>query len=160
MVRNKPLQNIIHKSEVLMKKFIQLSLLAAAAIIFSTFSANAQTVTKIDTKIPFDFSLGGRTYQAGDYHLAVITTLSGHANLTIRDNNGNSLDRVIVNRSGEKRSGEPELVFNRYINNRFLAKISIGSGEYSLIRSDAEKEALEKNKRQVADLGSIRSSRF
>ena len=143
-----------------MKKFIRLSLLVASAIIFSAFSANAQTVTKIDTKIPFGFSVNGKTYQAGDYHLTVVTTLSGHANLTIRDNNGNSLERVIVNRLGEKKSGEPELVFNRYASDRFLAKISIGSGEYSLIRSDAEKDALRKNKRQVADLGNIGSSGF
>lgn len=143
-----------------MKKFIQLSLLVASAIIFSTFSTHAQSVTKIDTKIPFDFSIGGKTYQAGDYHLTVVTTLSGHANLTIRDNDGNSLERVIVNRLGEKKSGEPELVFNRYANDRFLTKVSIGSGEYSLIRSDAEKDALRKNKRQVAELDSIGSSGF
>jgi hypothetical protein len=143
-----------------MKKLIQLSLLVASAIIFSTFSTHAQSVTKIDTKIPFDFSIGGKTYQAGDYHLTVVTTLSGHANLTIRDNDGNSLERVIVNRLGEKKPGEPELVFNRYANDRFLAKVSIGSGVYSLIRSDAERDTLRKNTRQVADLGSIGSSSF
>jgi len=127
-----------------MKKLIQVSLLAGAAIIFSTFSANAQSVTKIDTRIPFDFSLGGRTFQAGDYRLTVVTTLSGQSNLALRDANGNSLDRVVINRLGEKKSGEPALVFNRYNNDRFLAKLTIGSGEYSLIRSDAEKEALRR----------------
>ena len=43
-----------------MKKIIQLVSFLGLALIFGGITANAQAVTKVDAKIPFDFVVGDR----------------------------------------------------------------------------------------------------
>jgi hypothetical protein len=133
-----------------MKKLIQITSVFAFAVIFLVVSAGAQSVSKIKTDIPFDFKVGEKSYQAGNYEVSVAGTATGGALLVLRDSNGNNLRSVVINRTDTGKIGKSELIFHRYNDEHFLAGVVFGKGSYSLLQSNAEKNAV-KNSPDLAD---------
>jgi hypothetical protein len=135
-----------------MNKFIQIISVFAFAVIFSVVSASAQSASRIKTDIPFDFKVGEKSYQAGSYEVSVAGTATGGAILILRDSHGNNLSSIVVSRTDTGKTNTSELVFHRYNDERFLAGVAFGKGTYSLLQSDAEKDAVKKNgKTDLAD---------
>ena len=60
-----------------MKKLIQICTLLSLLVVFSIISANAQTVQRYEANIPFDFSVNGKTYEAGKYQLEISNVPTG-----------------------------------------------------------------------------------
>jgi hypothetical protein len=136
-----------------MNKIIQIISVFAFAVIFSVVSANAQSVSKIKTDIPFDFKVGEKSYQAGSYEVAVAGTATGGAIMVLRDGDGKNLGSAVINRTDTGTTGKSELVFHRYNDEHFLAGVVFGKGSYSLLPSTAEKDAEENSKIKLAGKG-------
>jgi hypothetical protein len=84
-------------------------------------SVNAQTPSRVEVKIPFDFSAGTATLKAGTYR---IKTLSDRA-LSIRSVDGKTTAIVsapLLIESRNYRGGE-RVVFNQYGNQYFLSQV-------------------------------------
>lgn len=107
-----------------MKRFIQLFSLLGLALIFSAATAKAQTVTKVDANIPFKFSVGGKTHDAGSYKLKVQSIAAGGALVTIVDSEGNNLQSVLAVTTGDVSEGRSELRFENQNGQRSLVGIS------------------------------------
>ena len=83
-------------------------------------SAQAQMRTEYRAHVPFDFKVGGQTFQAGDYVLGLMNPTA----LTIRDmKSGNAKFISIMPRENNERLNVSKLVFNRYGDRYYLSEM-------------------------------------
>lgn len=99
--------------EVLMKKFIQLFSMLSLALVFGAAAAMAQTNTKVNAEIPFDFNIGGRILAKGSYQLDISKYASGAATVTVIDRNGVRLETVVASLTENSKNSTPGLEFKR-----------------------------------------------
>ena len=103
-------------------------------------NAHAQTPTRVEANIPFDFAAGKATLKAGTYS---IKRMPGNT-LAIRSGDGKTtalIDAPLTIGSRDSRGGE-RLVFNQYGDRYFLSQVwlSVESGR-QLFTSAAETKA-------------------
>jgi hypothetical protein len=138
-----------------MKKFIQISAILSLLVVFSAISASAQAVSSYKADIPFDFSIGQKSYQSGNYVIKTSKIAANAVSFTLEDEKGNKLQTILVASSEGISKNNPELVFNRYDNQRFLTGLVTTDASITLAMSGTEKriakEMREKgSKTQVA----------
>ena len=124
-----------------MKKFIQVCSLLSLLVIFGAASANAQSGFGVDVDIPFDFSVGDQSYEAGNYIVKVDRLTNGTATLSIHDTKTDEVQRVLMNGNGEDAAGDIKLVFDNVGGRRVLTRVRTPSRGYALVRTKAEKNA-------------------
>lgn len=118
-----------------------LSLLIPMAIIgFAGLNA------RVKADIPFDFVVGGKQFQAGKYVVERLHRDNFSGVLIIRSTENGATANFHVNNVTDKSEPQARLIFRRYGNQRFLARIYDGqSGEgQEVVRSKAEREAAKK----------------
>ena len=120
-----------------MKKIIQLVSFLGLALIFGGITANAQAVTKVDAKIPFDFVVGNRSLPAGDYVVRITDTSSGSQVLEIRDSKREVLFTALMQENGDRTKQRAELIFDRTSGNAVLAKIVTMDAGYNVAQVEA-----------------------
>ena len=108
-----------------MKKFIYTIAFIAIALAFSGTSVLAQSITRIDANIPFDFSVGGEVFEAGRYVLRVQKTSSGAEKVEMRDARHRVVYEAYMLQNGDSTAGKPELIFDRIGGQQVLAKIRL-----------------------------------
>ncbi len=112
---------------------------------------NAQTID-LKANIPFDFQMGTAVMPAGAYSVHY----AAHV-LTLRSETGKPKGAMVLARTSAYRVADPgpSLIFNRYGNHFFLAKVrdTVSGTEQSLWPSTAEKELIAGNAAvQIASL--------
>jgi hypothetical protein len=111
--------------------------LAVVALILAAASIQAQTSTKIQVRIPFDFTAGTAQLKAGDYFVKRISDRA----LALRSSDGKTA--ALVNaplnlHASNSKSGE-RIVFNKYGDHYFLAEVWLQADEgRQLFKSPAE----------------------
>ena len=108
-----------------MKKFIYTVSLLAIMLAFSGTSVLAQSATRIDAQIPFDFTIGGETFEAGKYVMRVQRTSGGAEKLVVRDAKNRVVYETFMLQNGDATSDKPELIFDRIGGQAVLAKIRL-----------------------------------
>ena len=107
-----------------MKKFIYTVSFLALMLIFGGISASAQLVTRIDANIPFDFSIGGQTLEAGKYVMRIRKS-TGAEKLEVRDAKNRVVYEAFMLQNGDSTLDKPELIFDRVGGQAALAKIRL-----------------------------------
>jgi hypothetical protein len=108
-------------------------------IALSTVSAFAQTQDPITAKIPFEFSVNGKTLPAGTYTAGKM--LSGGV-VIVRSEDRKVVVTSIANVAASNKETATQLTFHRYGNQYFLAKIEIeGANGLELPKTKAERQA-------------------
>ena len=101
-------------------------------------SVQAQTASRAEVKVPFDFAIGKVLFKAGTYSFRKVTDNT----LTIRDINGKGttlIDAPLTLGSRDSKAGE-RLVFNQYGSQFFLSQVWLSSDTgRQLFTSGAEK---------------------
>ena len=97
-----------------MKKFIYTISFLAIALTFTGTSALAQT-TQIDAQVPFDFTIGSETFEAGKYVMRLRKTVAGAEHLEIRDSKNRVVYEGFMLQNGDLASNKPELIFDRIV---------------------------------------------
>lgn len=133
-----------------MKKLIQFSAVLGLMFVFSVVFANAQTTKRYAVNIPFDFNVGQKSYPAGNYQIKVERISADAVSFSISDDEKNNLQTIIIPRKSESAKYEPQLVFNRYKNQRFLTRFINEQNGYSLLKTDAERRAADLNTEVVS----------
>ena len=98
-------------------------LFLVAALAFLAVSASAQSVNLIRVNVPFDFMVGGKTLQAGEYIVQRANSNDSVA-MMIRSEEGKASAMFLTN--AVQASTEPaqaKLVFHRYDDLYFLSEI-------------------------------------
>jgi hypothetical protein len=121
-----------------MKKQILNAVIALSVIAALSIAGFAGFVRSVAANIPFDFMVGGEKFPAGEY-----TASTGVIQSTLMVRNLKTKQTVVaVSRGLEVRAGSrPRLVFHRYGNQYFLAKVIGDSSGIELPKSKAEREA-------------------
>ncbi len=108
-------------------------------------SVQAQTPSRIEVKVPFDFAIGKVQFKAGTYSFRKVTDNT----LTIRDVNGEGttlVDAPLTIGSRDSKAGE-RLVFNQYGTEYFLSQVWLsGDTGRQLFPSGAETRAAREYK--------------
>src|SRR5688500_6389205 len=143
-----------------MKKYVLSALLLSFAFLISVEQANAQIGRKIRAEIPFEFSVGGKTFEAGKYVFAGINNLSGTKTFQLIDEKNNSLTIIITQpfiATLTSKSDKVSLYFRRYDNQYFLSGISDPVNSLSVEVRKSRKEVLvaknfRKNKTEISSV--------
>ena len=92
---------------------------------------------QINAAIPFDFTIGARSFPAGDYS---VRQVSGYVLLVQSIKEGTGVMTMTIPTQKAKKAGTPVLLFNKYEDTYFLSKVSGEDRGWKLHQSDAEKE--------------------
>ena len=107
-------------------------------------SVQAQTPSRVEVKIPFDFAIGKVQLKAGTYSFRKVTDNT----LTVRDVNGKGttlVDAPLTIGSRDFKAGA-RLVFNQYGNQYFLSQVWLSSETGRQLFSNAETKAAREYK--------------
>ncbi len=130
-----------------MKKIIRILTLMSVVVAFASVSVFAsKTTNTFEANIPFDFTVNQKSYKAGSYVIRVTEVSQSASIIALEDEKGNQLEKVMGGVSGDMNKGEPVLVFNRYENQRFLAKIVTAKNGLVMPTSKTEKQIVKKMK--------------
>src|ERR1035437_2295023 len=97
--------------------------------------------SKIHATIPFDFTIGAKSFPAGDYS---VKQVSEYVLLIQSIKDGTGVMAMTLPSEKTTREGTPVLVFNKYGDSYFLSKISGDDRGWKLHQSAAEKEMVAK----------------
>lgn len=123
-----------------MKKIIQVLSVLSLLVVFSCVSAKAQTVEQFAAKIPFNFNIGQKSFEAGDYVIKVAKHPAGAITLSLEDSERNNLQTVLVQRNGDVGKDKPQLIFARSVNRRYLSGMFMPNMELSISASNGKEE--------------------
>lgn len=117
-------------------------------IIGSVGISKAQNASEYRTHIPFDFTVGGKLFSAGDYSINFAGLTASQRKLTIRSANGKESALVVVMpKETTEQSNSPALVFNLYDNAYSLAEIKTSQLSAELYKSKTESKLAKNSKR-------------
>ncbi len=107
-----------------MKKTLMQICLAVGLVTGLIISAQAQMRTQYRAHVPFDFKVGGQSFQAGDYVLGLTNPSSNNQALTIREmNSGEAKIIMMIPKENNERLNVSKLVFNRYDDRYYLSEM-------------------------------------
>lgn len=124
----------------LVKGTTMVVIVVAIAMAAAVTSANAQSAKKVAADVPFDFVVGDRTLNAGEYTLK--STTSPDNGLIIQNASGKSAAmRLTFPIEPGKNERSAKLVFHRYGQRYFLTEVWTGAGNVGrhLLKSRQEK---------------------
>jgi hypothetical protein len=134
-----------------MKKLIQICAVLSLVFAFSIVSAHAQqTVNQYEAKIPFDFNIGQKSYQAGNYVIKISRLSSNGIVLSLEDEDNNKLQSVIVSETDNRSQDAPKLLFDVRDNQRYLSKIYTQEVGVSLGKPKTEKTVTVKKQQPAS----------
>lgn len=123
-----------------MKKLIRICALLSLVFAFSILSANAQqTVKQYEAKIPFDFNVGQKSYQAGNYVIKISRLAANGLVLSLEDEKNNQLQMVVVSQTEDVARDSPQLLFDVQENQRYLTRVITREVGVSIGKSKSEK---------------------
>lgn len=136
-----------------MKKIIQLISFAFIAVVVSVVSVKAQSAQRFNADIPFAFSVGGKTYDAGRYKVKVAKPYGAGEFLTLLNSEGKVLDVFAITSSGESGAGESSFVFEHSGHEHTLTKIVSTDVSYELPKVGSKRRATLAEKRERSVIG-------
>jgi hypothetical protein len=132
--------------EVILKKQI-LSIVATLSLLIPiSIIGFAGLSGRVNAEIPFDFTVGNIEFKAGKYSVGRLSASNTSGTLIIRGEDNDAVASFNVNKAIDRNGSQPRLIFRRYGNQYFLAKVFDGySGQGAEFqKSKAEREAAKK----------------
>ena len=125
------------------RQFIRYTTILGLFLILAVVSVEAQTPSKVEVNVPFDFSAGSANLKAGAYSVR----RAGANGLLIRSADGKTAALVnapLTIGSRDSKSGE-RLVFNRYGEQYFLSQVwlTVDTGRQLFTSNSEAKTARE-----------------
>jgi len=115
-----------------MKNLVQGFALFAVVFAFGAV-ANAQINYGAEVDVPFEFSVGGKTYEAGKYTVKINKGMIAGAVLTIQKSGSDKVQSVMLNNNGGERSDDVQLVFSSIEGRNSLTNVTTSISDYSLL---------------------------
>ena len=141
-------ENLYIHAEVLMKKIIQIVSFAFIAVVLSVVSVKAQFTQKFNAQVPFSFSIGNKTYEAGTYKVQITKSGGVAGTMTILSSDGKRLDVFPVLFTGESLANESSFLFDRSGGDRTLTKIITTEASYELPQVNSKRREALAEKRE------------
>lgn len=123
------------------KKIYSTFAMLSLSLLMAVVSVQAQSGSKLEVNIPFEFQVGSQTLPAGEYSVKRLTQNS----VLVRSRDG---QRSVVAQTpraitADENGKQEKLVFNQYGNQYFLSQVWMvrSSDGRALRKSDAEQQA-------------------
>jgi hypothetical protein len=132
-----------------------LSILAMLGLGAALGSVRLMAKAPIHATIPFDFTVGAKSFAAGDYSVWEMTP----SVLAIRTANGRSKMLTIAHSAEPNdKPGVATLTFHRYGDRYFLSRVSNNDRGWELAKSVVEKELIAKRAEPTKPVSVVASS--
>jgi hypothetical protein len=106
------------------KQSFRIFLMLGLFAILAPLSAQAQTSNEQTAKIPFSFTVGSKSFPAGEYRVSRLNPQSSQAALAIRSTDGRTgTITLTTDIQGAGVTDKAKLVFNRYGDQYYLAQV-------------------------------------
>jgi hypothetical protein len=104
--------------------FLKTITMIGALIVLSAVAGHAQAGANFTVVVPFDFTVSGKTFPAGEYNVGRSTQGSEGLVIRARDGRGGA---YLLTKSIQTEDNQPQtkVVFNRYDNRYFLSQVWI-----------------------------------
>jgi hypothetical protein len=96
---------------------------------------------RMTANIPFEFSIGAKSFAAGEY---AVKRVNDHVLMIQSIKDGTGVYAPVLPADTTKNAGSPVLLFNKYGDSYFLAKVSGDDRGWKLFPSRMEKELVAK----------------
>jgi len=130
-----------------MKKIISNFIVFSFISLFAISTTSAQSYgTQVDANIPFDFSIGKKTFKAGKYQLTLVRNNSGVYSVLMRDESKKAIFSTIALRNASTKLKGSDMLFVVVDGHRYLEKIrtpDVGYGFYTSF-SDKRSASIER----------------
>lgn len=123
-----------------MKKIISTVFILAFVTVFVAATSFAQQLgTRVEAKIPFNFSIGKRSFAAGDYQLRIVRHFGSVYAVSLIDESGNAILRTVAIQNGNTSLDRSEMVFAVAGGERYLESLRTPDAGFYFSRSSDSK---------------------
>jgi hypothetical protein len=130
----------------MIKRSLQVLAVSAIALCALTAGASAQSlIVAKKVKVEFDFYAGKKLMPAGEYEFKLTPNHQTHKLVQVRQLDGSAIATITSVPSSSFKSLKPgAIVFNKYGDQYYLARLRFGDSEYahSVIKSKRERKLL------------------
>jgi hypothetical protein len=140
-----------------MKRFIQICSLLSLLVLFTGVSASANTGFGTEVEIPFAFTVGDRSYDAGNYIVKVDRLSSGTSTLTIQETKSGDMQTVLINVSSGNPSSQVKLVFDTIDGKKYLTRIQTADRTFAIAGSKVDRKAAKSRNAEKVSSGAATS---
>lgn len=130
-----------------MKKQMLNVIVTLSVIVTLAVAGFAALHKKVTANVPFDFMVNGKTLPAGQY---TIEPSAANGNTLLIRNREAQQGVIVIAQVCEVGDAKSQLVFRRYGNQYFLAKVIGQTSANELMKSKAEREAARANRDHLA----------
>lgn len=96
-------------------------------------AANGQSTTKVQAEMPFEFSIGDRSYEPGRYQMRVTRAGSSHSVLQLINEKGEVIHATLVRKDDAKKAAKSSLAFDVKGDRRRLSSLRTGKHQYQIL---------------------------
>src|SRR5678816_397125 len=125
--------------EVLMRAIIRTFLVLSLTLVFFVFFSYAQAGTRIEANIPFDFTIGDKTFAAGKYDLSLFRLYGSVHAVTLRDDTGKLILNTTAIQNGSNARNKSDMMFAIVDEQHFLDKIRTPDCGFVFDKSSCDK---------------------
>lgn len=136
-----------------MKRFIQICSLLSLLVLFTGVSASANTGFGTEVEIPFAFTVGDRSYDAGNYIVKLDRLSSGTSTLTIHETKSGDMQTVLVHVNNGSRGSQVNLIFDTIEGKKYLTRIQTADRTFAVAGSKVDRKAGKSRNAEKASIG-------
>ena len=141
--------------EVLMRAIIRTFFVFSITVIFAASISHAQSIgVFVEAAIPFDFTIGNKTFAAGNYELSVMRVHGSVHSVLLRDQSGKVIHTATAIQNGSSVRGKADMLFAVVDGQRYLDKIRTQDCGFVFSKSSADKRIAKAKRVSVPSSGS------
>lgn len=136
-----------------MKRFIQICSLLSLLVLFTAATVSANVGFGTEVEIPFAFTVGDKSYDAGSYLVRLERVSHGTSALTIQDTKSNDSQTVLVHMNSGNPDNGIKLVFDTIEGKRYLTKLQTSDRTFAKIHTKIDRKAAKSDNAEKASVG-------
>ena len=141
--------------EVLMRAIIRTLLVFSITVVLGASISHAQSVgVFVKAEIPFDFTIGSKTFAAGNYELSVMRLNGSIHSVLLRDESGKVVHTATAIQNGSTARDKADMLFAVVDGQRYLDKIRTRDCGFVFSKSSADKRIAKAKRVSVPSSGS------
>ena len=138
-----------------MRAVIRTFLVLSLTLVFGASISNAQgTGLRVEAEIPFDFTIGDKTYTAGKYDLTLVRLYGAVHSARLRDDTGKVICNTTAIQNGSSVPNKSDMLFAVVDGQRYLEKIRTPDFGFVFSKSSGDKRIAKARRVSVPTSGS------
>ena len=138
-----------------MRAIIRTFLVLSLTLVFGSSISYAQVSgTRVEAEIPFEFSIGDKTFAAGKYVLSVIRLHDSVYSVRMRDDAGKLIHSTTAIQNGSSLRNRADMLFAVVDNDRYLDMIRTPECGFMFSKSSGDKRIAKAKRLSVPTSGS------